>query len=145
MNWVRTGMIFSAFAFAASLALARIHPFVYAGGSNAMEQGAMAADVGDITRGKMLFEKRCAGCHALTQNHEGPQLQGVYGRRSGAVINFAYSPALKRAHIVWDDKSLDKWLTDPDAFIPGNEMDFQVSKPQERQDLISFLRQSSGK
>ena len=145
MNGVRTGMIFSAFAFGASLALARLHPFVHVGGSNAMEQGAMVADVGDITRGKMLFEKSCAGCHALTQNHEGPQLQGVYGRRSGAVVNFAYSPALKRAHIVWDDKSLDKWLTDPDAFIPGNEMDFQVSKPQERQDLISYLKQSSGK
>jgi cytochrome c len=61
------------------------------------------------------------------------------------VVNFAYSPALKRAHIVWDDKSLDKWLTDPDAFIPGNEMEFEVSKPQERRDLISYLKQSSGK
>ena len=38
-----------------------------------------------------------------------------------------------------------KWLTDPDAFIPGNDMDFLVSEPQERQDLISFLRQSSGR
>jgi hypothetical protein len=29
---------------------------------------------------------------------------------------------------VWDEKSLDKWLTDPDAFLPGNDMDFLVSK-----------------
>lgn len=148
MNGVRAGLIFGAFVFTGSLALACIHPFVFAQwarGSQAMDQGAMVAGEGDIARGKMLFEKRCAGCHALTQNHEGPQLQGVYGRTSGAVSNFAYSAALKRAHIIWDRNSLDKWLTDPDAFIPGNEMDFEVSKPQERQDLISYLKQSSGK
>jgi cytochrome c len=99
----------------------------------------------DPERGKALFEKRCTGCHALTQNHEGPQLQGVYGRASGTAKGFAYSAALKKAQIVWDEKSLDKWLTDPDAFIPGNEMDFLVSRPQERRDLISYLKQSSGR
>lgn len=99
---------------------------------------------GDPLRGKALFEKRCVGCHALAENHEGPRLRGVYGRTSGTVTDFAYSEALKKAHIVWDSSSLDKWLTDPDAFIPGNEMDFMVSKPQERLDLIAFLRQTSG-
>jgi cytochrome c len=100
---------------------------------------------GDPARGKALFEKRCVGCHALAENHEGPALKGVYGSTSGTAAGFAYSAALKKAAIVWDDKSLDKWLTDPDAFIAGNDMDFLVSKPQERQDLISYLRQSSGK
>ncbi len=95
--------------------------------------------------GRALFEKRCSGCHALTQNREGPRLQGVYGRTSGRADGFAYSAALKNAHIVWDETSLDKWLTNPDAFIPGNEMDFLVSKPRERRDLISYLKQSSGK
>ena len=100
---------------------------------------------GDPTRGKTLFEKRCTGCHALDQNHEGPRLQGVYERPSGSVPDFAYSTALKKAHIVWDESSLAKWLTDPDALIPGNQMDFLVTKPQERRDIISYLRQSSGK
>jgi cytochrome c len=72
-------------------------------------------------------------------------LLGVYGRTSGTAPGFAYSAALKKTHLVWDDKSLDKWLTDPDAFIPGNDMDFLVSKPQDRQDLISYLKQASGK
>jgi cytochrome c len=72
-------------------------------------------------------------------------LQGVYGRTSGTVVNFAYSSALKRAHVVWDETSLEKWLTDPDAFIAGNDMDFLVSKPRERRDLISYLKQSSGR
>jgi cytochrome c len=117
----------------------------WAHGSQVMQAGTAVAGQSDPTRGKALFEKRCTGCHALTQNHEGPQLQGVYGRTSGTVVNFAYSAALKKAQIVWDEKSLDKWLTDPDAFIPGNDMDFLVSNLQERRDLISYLKQSSGK
>jgi cytochrome c len=99
----------------------------------------------DPARGMELFGKRCAGCHSLAKNHEGPRLQGVYGRTSGSLADFAYSAALKRAQIVWDEASLDRWLTDPDAFVPGNEMDFLDSNPQERRDLISYLRQSSGK
>ena len=108
-------------------------------------EGAGAGGEGDPARGKALFEKRCTGCHALAQNKEGPQLKGVYGRTSGAVAGFAYSGAVKKAQLVWDDKSLDKWLTDPDAFIPGNDMDFLVSRAQERIDLISYLKQSSGR
>jgi cytochrome c len=100
---------------------------------------------GDPTRGAALFEKRCTGCHSLTQNHQGPRLQGVYGRTTGSVADYAYSPTLKKSHVVWDQSTLDKWLTDPDAFISGNEMDFLVSKAQERSDLIAFLRQTSSK
>ena len=103
------------------------------------------AATGDPARGKALFEKSCIGCHALTQNHEGPALQSVYGRHAGTAPGFAYSAALKKSAIVWDEKSLEKWLADPDAFIPGNDMDFQVSKPQDRQDLISYLRRLSAK
>jgi cytochrome c len=112
-------------------------------GSQASLADASVAGAGDPTRGKALFEKRCTGCHALIQNREGPQLQGVYGRTSGTAPGFAYSAALKKAQIVWDEQSLEKWLTDPDAFIPGNDMDFLVAKPQDRQDLISYLKQMS--
>jgi cytochrome c len=104
-----------------------------------------AGGIGDPARGKVLFEKRCTGCHALTQNKEGPRLQGVYGRTSGAVAGFAYSAAVRKAAVVWDEGSLEKWLADPDVLIPGNDMDFLVAKGQERRDLISYLRQSSGK
>lgn len=117
----------------------------WAHGKTTVEADATAGSEGDPERGKSLFEKRCAGCHAMTQNHEGPQLQGVYGRTSGTAAGFAYSEALKKAMIVWDERSLERWLTDPDAFIPGNDMDFLVSKSQERRDLIRYLKQSSGK
>lgn len=100
---------------------------------------------GDPTLGAALFEKRCSGCHSLTQNHQGPRLQGVYGRTSGSIADYDYSPGLRKANVVWDQTTLEKWLTDPDSFIPGNNMDFLVAKPQDRQDLISYLRQISGR
>jgi cytochrome c len=107
--------------------------------------GAPATEPGDAARGKDVFEKRCTGCHSLEENREGPKLRGVYGRTSGTAAGYTYSPALIKAAVVWDESSLEKWLTDTDAFVPGNNMDFQVPKPQERRDLGSFLKQQSGK
>jgi cytochrome c len=115
------------------------------GSSTPADPLAPAAVDGDPLRGAALFEKRCTGCHSLTTNREGPILQGVYGRTTGSVFAFPYSAALKNAHIAWDDQSLDKWLADPDAFLPGNNMDFLVARPQERKDLIAYFKQSAGK
>jgi cytochrome c len=108
-------------------------------------RGSETAMSGDAARGRLIFEKRCTGCHALTQDREGPRLQGVYGRTAGTVPHFDYSDALRNAHVVWDDASLDRWLTDPDAFLPGNNMEFHVARPQERADLIGYLREQSGR
>lgn len=94
----------------------------------------------DAALGKLVFEKRCIGCHTLEQNREGPRLAGVYGRVSGTVPQFTYSAALKKAHITWNDESLDRWLADPDAYVPGNDMEFGVRKPDERRNLIAFFK-----
>ena len=104
-----------------------------------------ATGEGDPVRGKDLFERRCIGCHSLTQNREGPSLHGVYGRASASVEDFGYSSALKTAHVVWDETTLEKWLTDPDEVVRGSNMDFHVGRPQERKDLISYLRKEAGK
>jgi cytochrome c len=71
-------------------------------------------------------------------------LHDVFGRTSGQIAGFPYSPALVKAHIVWNEESLGQWLTDPDALVPGNNMDFHVPKAQERQDLIRFLKEEAG-
>ncbi len=95
--------------------------------------------------GKVLFEKRCAGCHSLDQDGEGPRLRNVYGTKAGSTPTFKYSSALKSSKIVWTDATLDKWLTDPDSLIPDNDMEFHVPKLDERADIIRFLKASSGK
>jgi cytochrome c len=109
------------------------------------EAGSEAQGEGSPIRGKEIFAKRCTGCHAMEQNREGPRLQGVYGRTSGVVPGFGYSVALKQAHIVWNDTSLEHWLADPDTLVPGNNMEFHVAKSQERRDLIALLKQGVAK
>jgi cytochrome c len=97
------------------------------------------ADTG-ADRGKELFEKRCTGCHSLDQDKEGPRLRSVFGRQAGKIPTFKYSTALQSSHFIWDDASLDKWLTDPDSLIADNDMAFRVVKPDERADIIRFLK-----
>jgi cytochrome c len=112
---------------------------------SAVSQIGQGDTEGDAVRGKDVFERRCAGCHSLDQNREGPRLRGVFGRISGTVSDFDYSPAVKQAHITWNDVSLERWLADPDTFVPANNMEFRVTKPQERSDLIRFLKESANK
>lgn len=107
--------------------------------------GAAGATGGNAANGKVLFEKRCTGCHSLDKNKEGPHLGGVYGRKAGSVSDFTYSDELKAANITWDEGSLDKWLTNPDAVVPGNDMAFHVASAEERADIIQFLKASSSK
>ena len=90
--------------------------------------------------GKELFERRCSGCHSLDLNKEGPRLRGVYGRQAGSVTGFAYSEALKKAGIRWDEVSLDRWLSDPDAMVPDTDMAFQLADGQERKAVIAYLK-----
>ena len=95
--------------------------------------------------GKELFQKRCGGCHALDREKEGPRLHGVYGRTAGSIDSFEYSEALKKSKIVWADDSLDRWLTNTEALVPGNDMTFHVESADERRAIIAFLKQESGK
>jgi cytochrome c len=90
--------------------------------------------------GKELFVRRCSGCHSPDLNKEGPSLRGIYGRKSATAPGFAYSDALKKATIRWDDQSLDRWLTDPDAMVPDTDMAFRVSDSAERKAIIAYLK-----
>lgn len=106
-----------------------------------------AAGGGDANTnmGKLLFEKRCSGCHSLDAAKEGPPLRNVYGRRAGSVAGFGYSDALKKSGIVWDDAKLNQWLTNTESLVRDNDMDFAVPRPEERAQIIQFLKESSGK
>jgi cytochrome c len=99
----------------------------------------------DAAHGQDLFQRRCSGCHALDNDKEGPRLRGVFGRTSGAVTSFQYSNALKGAHIVWNEPALDKWLSDPEKFVPDSDMAFQLPSAEERAAIIAYLKQLSSK
>jgi cytochrome c len=95
--------------------------------------------------GKELFQRRCGGCHALDRDKEGPRLGGVYGRTAGSVDSFQYSDALRNSKIIWNDESLEKWLTDPGQLVPNNDMAFHLENGGERRDIIAYLKHRSGR
>jgi cytochrome c len=108
---------------------------------------AVAADAAaaDAAHGQELYEARCGGCHSLDANRVGPAHRGVYGRKAGSAPNFNYSPAVKNSAVVWEERTLDAWLTNPLALIPGQRMNFRVAAAADRSDIIAYLRQQSGK
>jgi cytochrome c len=98
------------------------------------------AETAEAGRGKELFERRCSGCHSADLNKEGPRLRGVYGRKAAGVTGFSYSDSLKKLNVRWDDASLDKWLTDPDAVAPDTDMAFRMADGAERKAVIAYLK-----
>ena len=100
---------------------------------------------GDAAHGEQLYEARCTACHSLDANRVGPMHRGVFARKAGSVPDFDYSPAVKKSKIVWTEKTLDQWLTNPEKLITGQKMSLQVSDAADRTDLIAFLKRESRK
>ena len=94
---------------------------------------------GDAQKGEAIY-MRCGACHALTYDRTGPRHCGLFGRRAGSVKGFAYSAAMKNSKVVWNEKTLDKFLTNPMKMMPGTAMGYAgIPEPQERADLIAYL------
>ncbi|HXX02837.1 MAG TPA: copper-containing nitrite reductase [Xanthobacteraceae bacterium] len=103
--------------------------------------GAISPGAGDPEAGRLVFRK-CQACHSMEpgKNILGPSLAGIIGRKAGSESGYAYSPAMKQANIVWDGKSLDAYLNDPQKLVPGNKMPFPGLKTEhDRADIIAYL------
>ncbi|MBV8209952.1 MAG: c-type cytochrome [Burkholderiaceae bacterium] len=93
---------------------------------------------GDPAHGQTVYQA-CMGCHSLDEDDVGPKHRGVVGRVAGTVPGYAYSPALKKSGLVWTPANLDRWLTNPQGFVPGAKMFFSLSNAKDRADVISYL------
>src|SRR5918996_2659328 len=106
----------------------------------ATRQGGAAGDAG---AGEHVFGT-CAACHTLEPgvHRTGPSLADVFGREAGAAEGFhRYSDALRSADLVWREDTLNGFLADPQAFLPGNRMTFRgINDAQARADLIAYLQ-----
>jgi cytochrome c len=98
---------------------------------------------GNAKAGAALYEARCSVCHSMDHNGVGPAHRGVYGRAAASAPDFKYSDALKASRIVWGDKTLDRWLADPEKAVPGQRMYVSVPNKKERADLIAYLKEAS--
>ena len=100
-----------------------------------------ARAAGDAAAGEQLF-KKCAICHSPQAgvNKIGPSLFGIVGRKSATIETFNYSDAMKAANKTWDEATLDTYLTDPKALVPGTKMIFPGFKdPADRANVIAYL------
>jgi cytochrome c len=103
------------------------------------ESHAAVAD--DVEAGKAAF-KKCALCHTTEagKNKVGPSLFGVVGRKSASLENYNYSEGMKKFDHTWDPQTLDTYLADPRATVPGTKMIFPgLKEKNERDDVIAYL------
>jgi cytochrome c len=102
---------------------------------------ASSAAAADIEAGKTTF-KKCLLCHTAEagKNKVGPSLFGIVGRKSASLLDYTYSDAMKNFNHTWTPQTLDTYLTDPHALIPGTKMIFPgIKDATERANLIAYL------
>ncbi|WJO20317.1 c-type cytochrome [Pseudomonas soli] len=99
---------------------------------------------GNIESGKRIFAIRCSQCHTTEKdgpNMEGPNLHGLFGSTTGFAKNYIYTDGNKYRGITWETATLFEYLLNPRHYIPGTKIAFAgLKKPQERADLIEYLR-----
>jgi cytochrome c len=109
--------------------------------SFAVGNGSAAA--GEPKRGAQVFQA-CLACHSVQggEHMTGPSLAHIWNRKAGTVEKFSrYSDALKAADIVWNEATLDRWLSDPAQLVPGTSMSFPgLKEGKDRQDVIAYLQ-----
>jgi cytochrome c len=98
--------------------------------------------------GPEAFNNNCRTCHSAKagDNRLGPSLNKVIGRKAGTAPGYSnYSQGLKSSGITWDAATLDKFITDPDAVVPNNNMKpFKgVGDETVRAKIIAFLKSDS--
>jgi cytochrome c len=106
----------------------------------------LAHGAGDPASGSRVFGQ-CTACHSVApgEHMTGPSLAKVWNGKAAGAEGFArYSEALKRANVVWNEATLDRWLVQPEKFVPGTNMTFPgLKEAKDRQDVIAYLRAAS--
>jgi len=97
---------------------------------------------GDVEKGKELYNRSCAGCHALDENDWlGPALRDVFNRKVGSKKGFYYSTAMSMSKGNWTREKLFLFLDNPEDVVPHTAMFFDgIKDPYERSCIIEYLQ-----
>lgn len=107
---------------------------------------AQQAFAADASAGEHIFKQKCSVCHKIgpgAANFVGPNLSGLDGRAIASEPGYDYSDAdkaKKAAGFVWNAQTFDKYITNPQADIPGTKMIFAgITKQSDRENLWAYL------
>jgi cytochrome c len=108
---------------------------------------ALAQKEVDPDEARLAFNNHCRQCHVTNEGDHrlGPSLHNIIGREAGSAAGFAYSSAMQNADLVWDEENLDRYIENPDAVVPGNNMKpySGITDPAERAKIIAHLEAAS--
>lgn len=110
-------------------------------GTGAAAQKAAPNPAPDLAKARTAFQA-CAACHSDKPGVKrlGPSLAGMYGKPAAQVQGFTYSPALAQAKLRWDRKTLDRFIANPKAVVPGNRMTYSgVADSAKRAAIIDYI------
>jgi cytochrome c len=98
----------------------------------------------DIREGESSFSK-CLPCHSVgdgAANKDGPQLNGLNGRKIGTASGYRYSKGYQEAGIVFNESVFSKYIRNPDEMIPGARMPFMgITNENAISNLWAYLSQ----
>jgi len=102
----------------------------------------MAAKAQDAEAGRKVFTSQCSACHSVQPGRTilGPSLAGIVGRAAGQEPGFHYSAANKASGLVWDQATLERYLTKPQSVVPHTTMTYPgEADATKRANLIAYL------